>query len=529
MIRFNRFFFLLIILIFCHVICLADDKITVAAPGVKNISGVNNSSDVQMYSRPSSYLKWVEGVISWEDYAATDTAAIGDYENLSLRNCMELARAENFSLLNSERNLLISHSNYREAKAEFIPSLTMNAETGIGKTRTKVNNDREETHTDYQQGSVSVLQNIATGGSVQAKIDSSRVAADDSVFSNGASISFNQPLLRGGGMRRGLANVRSSELSLINREISNSLQRRSVHFDVISQYYGILRSKRELQVSLDALEEKKRFLEETKIKFELDQIPESEISRADIQYLQEKNNVVTRRRNFDDQLEGLLIILGLPLDTQISISDVTKSLFNVENLNMPDLNDCIHEAISNRLELMQDDISIRRQNISCDNARNDLLPDLDLFFDYSTNDTDNYFRDSYDPGDNNSWNTGLSLSIPLPNIGRKEAFKRSKLTLDNLKTDRLANERDIIREVKQSYRRIKANESSLNILNKTVSQAFISLEQERGRFDVGLSTSNDVRNAQDDLFETQTRYFGELLNYQVNIARIFKAVGRNLY
>jgi outer membrane protein TolC len=101
--------------------------------------------------------------------------------------------------------------------------------------------------------------------------------------------------------------------------------------------------------------------------------------------------------------------------------------------------------------------------------------------------------------------------------------------LDNLKTDRLANERDIIREVKQSYRRIKANESSLNILNKTVSQAFISLEQERGRFDVGLSTSNDVRNAQDDLFETQTRYFGELLNYQVNIARIFKAVGRNLY
>ena len=89
-------------------------------------------------------------------------------------------------------------------------------------------------------------------------------------------------------------------------------------------------------------------------------------------------------------------------------------------------------------------------------------------------------------------------------------------------------EREIIRDVTQAYRRVKASESSLVILKKTVEQAEKSLEQELGRFDAGLSTSNDVRQAQDDLFQTRTNYFGEIVNYQINIARLYKATGKNL-
>jgi outer membrane protein len=129
----------------------------------------------------------------------------------------------------------------------------------------------------------------------------------------------------------------------------------------------------------------------------------------------------------------------------------------------------------------------------------------------------------------NSWDANLSLKVPLPNIGRRESFKRSQLNLDKILTDQLQREREIIREVKQAYRSVKSSESSLIILKRTVEQSRKSLEQELGRFDVGLSTSNDVRKAQDDLFEAQTRYFNELLNYQINIARLYKALGIDLY
>lgn len=487
------------------------------------------SRTLTLFADMFSYIGWIEGSLNLDTFITTPTEQIRQYSNLSLRQCAEIAFKNNFDLQNSEKDLLISKSSFREAEAEFLPFLTLGAETGLGKDRTKNVDERVETHSNYQEGSVAVLQKFATGGSVEAEVASRREKVNDRSFSNQTRVGVTQPLLRRAGLRRGLANLRRSQLSLLSREISNALTRRDITMNVIEQYYTILRTKQELQVSLDALEEKLRFLEATKIKFNLDQIPESEISRSEIQYLQERENVVTRRRSYEDQLERLLILLGLPLEPEISILDITGSLVQMGEAGVPSQEECIASALGARLELILSDISIKQQEISLDTSRNDLLPDLDLSFQYSTDDADRDFDDSYSMRDKNAWDANLSLSIPLPNIGAREAYKRSQLSLEKSRTDRLSRERDVIREVKQAYRRVKSSESSLLILKKTVEQARKSLEQESGRFDAGLSTSNDVRKAQDDLFEAQTRYFSELLNYQINIAGLYMAIGLDLF
>ena len=487
---------------------------------------------------PASYLEWKEDVLNEDEELSTPIESITHFENLNLRQCIEIALATNFSLQNRSRDLMISQSRYREAKAEFIPSLTLSAEAGIGKDRTRKSDDnsddehddgRVETHRNREKGTVKVLQNIATGGSLEASLDSVRDKSYDRSYTNEAGLRFTQPLLREGGFRYGLTELRTSELSLADEEIENALSKRGVALDVISQYYTILRNRQDWMVSLDALEEKRRFLEATRIKFNLDQIPESEISRAEIQYLQESDNVVTRKRSYEDQLERLLVILGLPLETKISLDDITKSLLRIEKVSLPSEGECVNEALANRLEFIRSDISIRRQKIELARTRNDLLPDLDFNFEYSSSDQAGSLGESYNLRNTNSWDASLSFSVPFPNIGRKESHKRALISLEKLETDHISLERDIVREVRQAYRQVKTNESSLRILKKTVEQALKSLEQERGRFDAGLSTSNDVRKAQDDLFETQSRYFTELLNYQINIAKLYNAIGRKPY
>jgi outer membrane protein TolC len=476
-----------------------------------------------------SYMEWMESIPGSAYTSPTVTGQIPDMKNISLRSCMETALSRNFDIQNSQRDLLISQSNLREARSEFLPFVTLNAETGIGKDRTESGDDRVETHTNTEKGSVVVLQNFATGGNLEAEVDSSREKSQERSFSNDTRIGLTQPLLRRAGFRMGLANLRRSQLSLLNREIDNRLNQRDIVLSVTEQYYTILRTKLELQVSLDALEAKRRFLEATRIKFNLDQISESEISRSEIQYLQERENVVTRQQNYEDQLERLLILLGLPLDQEISIQDITESLLLMGDIQIPSEEECIQKATGDRLELLQSEIAIKQQKITLETARNDLLPDLDLSFQYFTGDADEDFDYSYSMREENSWDANLSLKVPLPNIGRRESHKRSQINLEKSITDQLKSEREIIREMKQAYRRVKSSESSLLILKRTVEQARKSLEQELGRFDVGLSTSNDVRKAQDDLFEAQTRYFNELLNYQINIARLYKALGIDLY
>ncbi len=493
------------------------------------LSDNSTTQTLEVLTSTHSFIESAEATFTRERGISTPTQRLASYENLSLRQCTEIALEKNFGLLNSRRDLLISQSSYREAEAEFIPFVTLESEAGVGKDRTKTLDGRVETHRNYEKGSVSVLQKFPTGGSISAYVESNRSKIEDRSYTNEASLSLMQPLLRDGGLRRGLANLRASRLALVNRRITDALACRNVALSVIRQYFTILRTGRELEVSLDALEEKRRFLEDTKVKFSLDEIPESEISRAEIQYLQERENVVSRRQNYEDQLEELLILLGLPLETKISIHDITQSLLKAGGVAIPPLDECLADALGNRLELLQSDVAIRQRKISLDTAKNDLLPDLDLSLKYSPNDSADSFTNSYNLSDNNSWDASLSLSVPFPNIGRKETRRRAKLSLEKAQIDRVSRERDISREVKQAFRRVKANESSLRILKRTVEQAKKSLEQELGRFDVGLSTSNDVRTAQDDLFEAQTRYFAELLNYQINIAQLYKAIGRPLY
>lgn len=491
---------------------------------------VETTATMQALSDEFSYLSWTETALALKDEPSTPIEQITVYENLSLRQCLEIAIAGNFDIQNSKRDLLISQSSYREAKAEFLPSFNLGAETNYNRTRKTVNDVQEETRREKQTLTLTGEQNLVTGGTVQASVDTVRTKLTnaDQEITNDGTVSLNQPLLRGGGLRRGLANVRSSRLSLMDSEISDALRSRDTVLAVIEQYYGILRAKSQLRVSLDALEQKLRFLEATKIKFSLDQIPESEVSRSEIQYLQERDQVVTRRRSYEEQLEALLILLGLPLQTNISIHDITESLLRMGDVLIPELDECIAEALANRYELVQSDITIRQREIALQTAKNETLPDLDLDISYSAGDQGNKFRESRDLNDHDSWDIGLALNIPFPNIPKREAVRRARLNLEKAEINQKSRERDIIRDVTQAYRRVKASESSLLILKKTVEQAEKSLEQELGRFDAGLSTSNDVRQAQDDLFQTRTNYFGELVNYQINIARLYKATGRRL-
>ena len=496
--------------------------------GIKAYATTATSQTLSILSENYTFIAWTESTLGIAELPTTPIERLTNYENLSLRQCLDLAVANNFDIQTSNRDLLISQSSYREARAEFIPSFILGAQTGVGKDRTNVYGDRIETHRNSQSASLTAQQNLATGGTIQASMETGRSKGTDRIYSNTGNVSLAQPLLRGGGLRRGLANIRASRLSLINSEITDALRRRDVLLSVIEQYYSILRAKSQLRVSLDALEQKASFLEATKIKFSLDQIPESEVSRAEVQYLSERDNVVSRQQTYDDQIEGLLTLLGLPLQTKISIQDITEHLLKIGKVELPTLDQCIAEAISNRMELVQSDITVRQGEIALDTAQNETHPNLDFNVSYSGSDSANEFSQSHNLGDQSSWDAGLSLTIPLPNIPKREALRRARLSLEKAHINQLSRERDTIRDVTQSYRRVKASESSLVILEKTVEQAEKSLDQELGRFDAGLSTSNDVRQAQDDLFQSRSNYFGELVNYQISISRLYKAIGRSL-
>lgn len=491
-----------------------------------------------------------DGVTSPVVFADVDPGS--PYAQLTLLELVGLALEGNFGLINSERNVRIARSSTRSSEAEFIPFLDLVADYRYSEDRdenaTRAPGPGEpdatgpvgttrETRNYSSSGGVESGVNLRSGGRITANAtmrrgdtrvnDATGTLSNDRSYNSNAEVRLLQPLLRGAGPAVATADLRRSRLQEMNQVISDRLAERNVVLQVVTTYFQILQAARQLEVSREAIKVRLAFLEETTVRYEVGRVDESEILRAEINYLNELNTAIDRRRRLDDLREQMLLLLGLPLDMPISFIDVTDELASRGRVDIPESTESIEEALNNRLELMQSDISVALSEIDRTVSRNDLLPDLGLDAGYNRNDSATTSREA-GGFENSGWDAGASLRIPLPNIQRREAHRRALIRLEQEQTNRLADERDITQEVLSRRRDVLTTEAQLTILSKSVEQARKSLELINGRFEVGFATVTEVRLAQDDLFDAETRYSATLLNYQTTIAQLYVALGRPL-
>lgn len=480
---------------------------------------------------------------------------------LTLGDLVDYALDNNLQLINSERGVRIARSSATAAKAPFIPFVDLIANSRVTETRDRdatrvpaveetttppsggapeppgpVDTLRQQRTYTNEAGFESGVQ-LRSGGSITASglttrtdnkiTDGGGIIEDTEGYSSNVEIRYLQPLLRGGGTRVGTADLRRARIDEIDSILGDQVTQRDVVLDVISSYFQILQAARQLQVSRAAIQIRLDFLEETRVRFNVGLVDESEILRAEINYLNELETAISRQRQLNEAREAMLILLGLPLDTPISFIDITDELARRGRVDIPGEGEAVEEALDSRLELMRADLTLALAEIDREVTRNDLLPQLDFDAGYTRFDGADDVYESWG-FENETWDAGLAFRLPLPNIERREAHRRSALQLQQQRTTRLSTERNIAQEVLTSRRSVLATEQQLTILIKSVESARKSLELITGRFEVGFEDITEVRLAQDELFQSETRYNDALLNYQVALARLYVALGRPL-
>jgi outer membrane protein TolC len=472
------------------------------------------------------------------------------YALMSLGQLVEVALEGNFSLTNAGRNLEIARSNVIVEEAFFTPFVDLvssatyrhNRNDEVPSRRPGGTTTRTTDSTSVGVG-LDVTQNLPTAGRLTASLDETRtrIASRDhdqhgttSEWDAAAAVRLNQPLLRGSGLLTGegtdigTADLRRARLSEMRQDLSYLLTRRDTIQDVIRQYFSILTARRQLLVSRDAIRERYRFLDETRIKYEVGRVAESEILRAEIQFLEEIERAINRQESLDNARDQLLLTVGLPLDTPISLLDVTEGLMMQGRLEIPDVETAIEYAQAHRRELLLADIDIELARISQQLARNNLLPFLDFTTGYSWQGDDARWQEANRFG-NNTYDAGLALRIPLQNIRERQAARQASLRLENILTDRESLDRRLTREVMSAHRAVLTNEARLTVLSKRVEQARRNLALINESFEVGFSTITEVRIAQDDLFNAQSAFSTAVLSYQTNLASLYVAMGLPLY
>ncbi len=503
------------------------------------------SVDVEAYYLQSMPLL-ADGALE-SDVVFSDVADTEPFAQRTLGDLVAIALRENFDLINSRRGLEISQSESLSAQAFFLPFVDLVGGSRISKTSERdfpsvenfPHDTKQTTNTWTADGGIEAGQNLPTGGSLTADLSEGRTRTRTSsgdgtgtvnAYDASASVRWTQPLLRGSGLLTGqgtdigTADLRRARLAELNQTLQDAVARRDTVLNVIRQYFQILQFKQQLLVSRDAIFERYRFLDETRLKYDKGRVAESEILRAQIQFLQEIETAINRSQQLDDARENLLLLLGLPLETPISLIDVTPSLLDRGRINVPTAQEAVQLALGNRVELMQADVNVSLAEIDEQVSRNEVLPELDFDAGYTRFDGDETLSRAND-FDRDTIDAGLTLRIPLQNVARREAHRRTRLRAEQEKTNRESLERRVTQEVYSAHRAVLTSEARLTVLRKRVEQARRNLELINGSFEVGYSTITEVRLSQDDLFDAETAYSNAILAYQINIAQLYVAMG----
>ena len=128
-------------------------------------------------------------------------------------------------------------------------------------------------------------------------------------------------------------------------------------------------------------------------------------------------------------------------------------------------------------------------------------------------------------GDNEDWRVGISVEIPLGTQLAKSRYTRSRIEnekalfeLENLKQNIIIEVKEAVREIETNLKRTEVTRISSRLHQER-------LDAEDKRFSVGLSTSRDILEDQEQLVEALSRELLAVIDYRKSLVNLERSKG----
>jgi len=368
-------------------------------------------------------------------------------------------------------------------------------------------------------------------------------------YSTGLEFSITQPILKNFGSDLNKRNIyiANNEVNISDYEFKNKV------IDVISNVENVYW---DLVFSIENLKVKKKSLERAK---DLERRVKAQVAvgtMAEIETLQAESEVASREESLliahdaiqdnEDNLKSLLNINFESTEGHNSIYPSDKPSMIIEDV---DLNAVIKEALSIRPDYLGKKKELDNQNIMVKYKENQIYPSIDLVGSLGLNGlsgnaievTSGTFtgKSSFGGGYGEAlshalsanylnWELGVKLSYPLGNRSAKSQLAASRLEAAQLILSIKELEKEIILEVREAVRQLKTDVKRVQASTVAKRLAEKKLKAEEKKFEVGLSTSFNVLEFQEDLAEQQSNEIKAIIDYNKSKTRFHQVMASTL-
>jgi len=358
----------------------------------------------------------------------------------------------------------------------------------------------------------------------------------DPNLQSGIQAAFSQPLLKDRPID---AARRQYVVAKRNRESSELELREAVVQTVaaVKQAYWTLKAAiANVDVQQRSLDLAGELARQNRIRVDAGQIPPLDLVQAEAEVAQRRENLIQARATAGDAEDRLRRLIMDPSDTAFWRVSLDPTDTPPEPGASPDADAAVAAALSERLDLARAANDLENAKTEMAFLGNQRLPDIRLEALYRGNGLagTQIVRTGPFPGvitgtrdrgfgsaigqtfssDYPTWSLGVTVSYPLGRSSEEASFARAGIERDQA-ARRVASLRlDAAEAVRRAARQVRSTGERVDAARATAALAERRFNDEQRRYDVGLSTTFLVTQAQRDLLQAQVGLLQTMLDHQ---------------
>lgn len=462
-----------------------------------------------------------------------DGITAGESLRLSLQECIRITLESNPDLQVVRLEQLKSDADIFAAKGEFDPALT---------NKTLYLRATQETSPEYRSfgampavdvwrttSSTGMQGKLRTGTLYSASMDLNK---EETTFNNfieewsgGLTLTLSQPLLRGRGVSVNTTRINLAKNALQQSELQLRLTVMNTVAQLVKSYWDLVGAIENVTVRRQALANAERLLDISQKRLNIGTAAAIEVLQAKAGVAMRQSELIAAQSQVNDAEDALKQIMNLREGDIFSSRHIVPTdrpsapPLDIEALKQleSELENSINEALTVRPEILTAQIDIKNAELERKRAANDMLPQLDVSGSLFQGARNHYMTGVFEgvrDRNDNSYTVGFNGSVPIGNRMARGAYQRASLTkrqaeqrLEKVKQQVMLNVRLALRGMETSQILIESNQQA-----RKLQETNVAAEEKRLR--LGISTSYQVLQVQQDLTQAQTQEVQSQIAYQ---------------
>jgi outer membrane protein TolC len=473
----------------------------------------------------------------------------GPVRRLTAEEAVTMALENNLNLRADRLDPQIQDLNVASARAAFTPEVFSNVRTTSDESpSSSFLAGAAETITDERfTSSVGVRQNLPWGGGNYqvtwggARIETTGFTSFNPQLSSNLNAEMVQPLLRNFRIdafrQQIMLNTKQREIADVGLRQSIAQTTRTAR----NAYWDLVFAIAQHRVQVQSLELARESLRNNRTRVEVGTMAPIDIVEAEAEVARNEEAVIVAEaniRSFEDRLRALVMDPAAPDFWSVRIEPTDQAVLGAPKAI--DVDAAIQNALQNRTDVIQTRKQLESAGINIDYFSNQRLPDVNLEATYGLTglggtqlefgqggfpppvigQTNRSFRSVLSDVFRNqfpSWTLGVTIGYPIGRSQAEAGLARARLqsqqartSLENMQLQVATQVRDMGRQVNTNMKRVQATQVARQLAERR-------LEAEQKKFNVGMSTTFLVFQAQRELAQARTNELRAVIDYNQSL------------